>query len=189
MVPRRRACTSLPTDWKEASGLLGKVTDGGADNAAAIGDQLTGPAAVCWYAKSTLVAPVFVARVKQQDAAGIAALKTALGKTFGNVIGAYEAKAAKADGAESGYRRLPVTVRDQGADVTVWQRPVSARSGTAVSSKASFASQLSAERYFPVDETDFTAVIDTIIAARPDFVFSTLIGMVPLWMAVCSAVP
>jgi uncharacterized protein YfaA (DUF2138 family) len=32
----------------------------------------------------------------------------------------------------------------------VWQRPVSARSGTALSSKASFASQLSAERYFPV---------------------------------------
>ncbi|WP_454874292.1 DUF2138 domain-containing protein [Paraburkholderia xenovorans] len=145
------ACTSLPADWKEASGLLGKVAGGGADNAAAIGDQLTGPAAVCWYAKSTLVAPVFVARVKKQDAADIAALKTALGKTFGDVIGAYEAKAAKADGADSaGYRRLPVTTREQGADVTVWQRPVSARSGTALTSKASFASQLSAERYFPI---------------------------------------
>jgi urea transport system substrate-binding protein len=33
-----------------------------------------------------------------------------------------------------------------------------------------------AERYFPVGETDFTAVIDAIIAARPSFVFSTLIG-------------
>jgi uncharacterized protein YfaA (DUF2138 family) len=146
------ACTSLPADWKEASGLLGKVTAnaGGADGAAAIGNQLDGPAAVCWYAKSTLVAPVFVARVKQQDAAGVAALKSALGKTFADVIGAYEAKAAKGDGADSGYRRLPVTTKEQGADVTVWQRPVSARSGTALASKASFASQLSAERYFPV---------------------------------------
>ncbi len=145
------ACTSLPADWKDASGLLGKVAGGGADNAAAIGDQLAGPAAVCWYAKSTLVAPVFVARVKKQDAAGVAALKAALGKTFGDVIGAYEAKAAKTDGADSSaYRRLPVTTRDQSADVTVWQRPVSARSGTALTSKASFASQLSAERYFPV---------------------------------------
>ncbi|OAJ54117.1 hypothetical protein A6V36_35370 [Paraburkholderia ginsengiterrae] len=143
-------CTSLPADWKEASGLLGKVADGGADNAAAIGNQLAGPAAVCWYAKSTLVAPVFVARVKSQDAASIAALKAALGKTFGNVIGAYEAKAAKAGDQDPAYRRLPVTTRDQGADVTVWQRPVSARSGTALASKASFASQLSAERYFPV---------------------------------------
>jgi uncharacterized protein YfaA (DUF2138 family) len=144
------ACTSLPADWKEASGLLAKVADGGAENAAAIGDQLAGPAAVCWYAKSTLVAPVFVARVKTQDAASIAALKAALGKTFGNVIGAYEAKAAKTGDQDSGYRRLPVTTRDQGADVTVWQRPVSARSGTALANKASFASQLSAERYFPV---------------------------------------
>ncbi|MFL9869850.1 DUF2138 domain-containing protein [Paraburkholderia fungorum] len=144
------ACTSLPADWKETSGLLGKVAEVGADGAAAIGDQLAGPAAVCWYAKSTLVAPVFVARVKTQDAASIAALKTSLGKTFGDVIGAYEAKAAQSGDAGSGYRRLPVTQHDQGVGVTVWQRPVSARSGTAVSSKASFASQLSAERYFPV---------------------------------------
>ncbi len=33
-----------------------------------------------------------------------------------------------------------------------------------------------AERYFPVGETDFAAVIDAIIAARPSFVFNTLIG-------------
>lgn len=144
------ACTSLPADWKEASGLLAKVVDAGAQGAAAIGDQLAGPAAICWYAKSTLVAPVFVARVKTQDAASIAALKTALGKTFGDVIGAYEAKAAKSGDADKDYRRLPVTTHEQGADVTVWQRPVSARAGTALSSKAAFASQLSAERYFPV---------------------------------------
>ncbi|CAH2928136.1 MAG: FIG00458405: hypothetical protein [uncultured Paraburkholderia sp.] len=41
------ACTSLPADWKEASALLGKVAEGG-DAAGAIGDGLTGPAAVCW---------------------------------------------------------------------------------------------------------------------------------------------
>ncbi|MEA3082605.1 MAG: hypothetical protein QOC89_302 [Paraburkholderia sp.] len=155
------ACTSLPADWKAASGLLSKVADVGAQGAAAIGEQLAGPAAVCWYAKSTLVAPVFVARVKSQDAASIAALKTALGKTFGEVIGAYEAKAAKSADAASGYRRLPVTQRDQDG-VTVWQRPVSARSGTALSSKASFATQLSAERYFPV----------TLALARGYLIFS-----------------
>lgn len=33
-----------------------------------------------------------------------------------------------------------------------------------------------AERYFPVGETDFAAVIDAILTARPTFVFSTLIG-------------
>ncbi|MFT4069748.1 DUF2138 domain-containing protein [Paraburkholderia sp.] len=144
------ACASLPADWRDASALLARVVDNGAQGAATIGDQLAGPAAVCWYAKSTLLAPVFVARVKTQDAAGSAALKAALGKTFSDVIGAYEAKATPADGAKPGYLRLPVTMRQQGADVIVWQRPVSARSGTALAGKASFAAQLSAERYFPV---------------------------------------
>ncbi|OLL32709.1 hypothetical protein BTH42_05670 [Burkholderia sp. SRS-W-2-2016] len=144
------ACASLPADWSEASALLGKVIDDGAQGAAAIGEQLQGPAAVCWYAKSTLLAPVFVARVKPLDAAASTALKNALGKTFSNTIGAYEAKAAPVDGMSSGYRRLPVSMHQQGTDVTVWQRPVSARSGTALASKASFAAQLSAERYFPV---------------------------------------
>ncbi len=34
-----------------------------------------------------------------------------------------------------------------------------------------------AERYFAVGETEFTQVIDAILAARPDFVFNTLIGV------------
>jgi urea transport system substrate-binding protein len=34
-----------------------------------------------------------------------------------------------------------------------------------------------AERYFPVGETDFAAVIGQIFAARPSFVFNTLIGL------------
>ncbi len=47
----------------------------------------------------------------------------------------------------------------------ILRETVSARRGSVV-----------AERYFPVGETDFAAVIDAIIAARPSFVFSTLIG-------------
>ncbi len=37
--------------------------------------------------------------------------------------------------------------------------------------------RLLAERYFSVGETDFAQVIDAIIAARPSFVFNTLIGV------------
>jgi ABC-type branched-subunit amino acid transport system substrate-binding protein len=37
--------------------------------------------------------------------------------------------------------------------------------------------QVLAERYFPVGETDFAAVIRQILDARPDFVFNTLIGV------------
>ncbi|WP_133646784.1 DUF2138 domain-containing protein [Paraburkholderia flava] len=144
------ACASLPADWKGASDLLGKVVAQGkdaTDGATQIGAALDGPAAICWYAKSTLVAPVFVAHVK---AGAGDALKATLGKTFSDVIGAYEAHAAKTAGDADPYRRLPVTTRTPSADVTVWQRPVSARSGTASAAKAPFAAQLSAQRYFPV---------------------------------------
>ncbi|GJD49255.1 Aliphatic amidase expression-regulating protein [Methylobacterium crusticola] len=37
--------------------------------------------------------------------------------------------------------------------------------------------RVAAERYFPVGETEFDQVIAAILAARPDFVFSTLIGV------------
>ena len=140
------ACASLPVDWKDAGGLLGKVIAGGPQAAMQISDHLAGPAAACWYAKSTLVAPVFVARLKSPGTTVDPALKTALASAFGEVIGAYEANAGKA----AGYRRLPVTTREPGADVTVWQRPVSARSGTALAAKAPFGARLAAPRYFPV---------------------------------------
>ncbi|MDE1182236.1 DUF2138 domain-containing protein [Paraburkholderia sp.] len=155
------ACASLPADWNAATALLGKIdtADAAPDAKAALTAALSGPAAVCWYAKSTLVAPVFIASVKNADAASMTALKATLGKTFGDVIGAYEARAAQRGDANGtsgssstadAYRRLPVTTTDRSADVTLWQRPVSARAGTALASKASFASQLSADRYFPV---------------------------------------
>ncbi|NML34980.1 DUF2138 domain-containing protein [Paraburkholderia antibiotica] len=171
---RPAACASLPADWHDASALLAKIIDGGAQGAAALGEQLAGPAAVCWYAKSTLLAPVFVARVKPLDATASAALKTTLGKTFSDSIGAYEAKAALHDGMTAGYRRLPVTMHQQGTDVTVWQRPVSARSGTALASKASFATELSAERYFPV----------TLALAHDYLIFSPDGGLVDDTLAV-----
>jgi uncharacterized protein YfaA (DUF2138 family) len=66
---------------------------------------------------------------------------------FPRIIGAYE---AKADGDED-YSRLPVQATVDEADgVASWMRPVSALSGTAASSAAPFAEQLSAPRYFPV---------------------------------------
>ncbi|MBB6324116.1 DUF2138 family protein [Paraburkholderia tropica] len=143
------ACASLPVDWNDAADLLGKLGDAEQGAAKILREQFAGPAGVCWYAKSTLVAPVFVARLKPeatQDATQLAALKGALASVFGDAIGAYEAKA----GNEAGYRRLPVQSRDVSAGVTLWTRAVSARSGTAQSAGSPYAAQLSAPRYFPV---------------------------------------
>ncbi|NLP65902.1 DUF2138 family protein [Paraburkholderia sacchari] len=143
------ACASLPVDWNDTAELLGKLGESEQAASKVLRERFAGPAGVCWYAKSTLVAPVFVARLKAgvvQDPAQLAALKDALASVFGDAIGAYEAKA----GNEAGYRRLPVQTKEPSAGVTLWTRAVSARSGTAQSAGTSYAAQLSAPRYFPV---------------------------------------
>ncbi|MCG5078398.1 DUF2138 family protein [Paraburkholderia tagetis] len=143
------ACASLPVDWNDAADLLGKLGEGEQAASKVLRERLAGPAGVCWYAKSTLVAPVFVARLKpgvEQDPAQVAAVKGALASVFGDAIGAYEAKAGNA----AGYRRLPVQTKEPSAGVTLWTRDVSARSGTAQSAGSAYAAQLSAPRYFPV---------------------------------------
>lgn len=153
------ACASLPVNWSDAAGLLDRLGNAEQALAKVLREQVTGPAGVCWYAKSTLVAPVFVARLNVQamhDPAQLAALKSALASAFGDVIGAYEAKAGKASNddanasARSGYRRLPVNTRALPDGAMLLTRAVSARSGTALSARSPYAAQLSSPYYFPV---------------------------------------
>ncbi|WP_019938998.1 DUF2138 family protein [Bordetella sp. FB-8] len=145
------ACASLPVDWTDATKLLAQLGAAGKQAAPVLSKAFSGPAAVCWYAKSSLVSPVFVARLSpgaQRDPKQLDALRQALGaELFAQVIGAYE---AKADSRED-YSRLPVqATHDDAAGVWSWMRPVSAVAGTAVSADAPFARQLSTPRYFPV---------------------------------------
>ncbi|HEY0296543.1 MAG TPA: DUF2138 family protein, partial [Bordetella sp.] len=139
------ACATLPVDWNDAAGLLEKLGPDLAGSAKALHDHLEGPAAVCWYAASTLASPVFVARLTK-DAMGNAAFSGAMAQLFDRVIGAYEARA----GDSPGYRRLPVQACKASEGVSCWMRPVSARAGTASSRAAPYAEQLSTPRYFPV---------------------------------------
>ncbi|WP_425219841.1 DUF2138 domain-containing protein [Ralstonia solanacearum] len=161
------ACATLPVDWKAAGALLRNVAGEAkaiTEAAARVGDAFTGPAAVCWYGKSSLVAPLFVARLASAQQGE--AVKPALGALFGQIVGAYEAKAQadKADEGAGAYKRLPVTTRPGPASATLWQRPVSARYGTAQSAGAPFAAQLSADRYFPVT----LAVAGDVVVFSPD---------------------
>ncbi|MFV8671067.1 DUF2138 domain-containing protein [Ralstonia pseudosolanacearum] len=161
------ACATLPIDWKAAGTLLRSVAGEAkemTDAAARVGDAFTGPAAACWYGKSSLVAPLFVARLASAQQAE--AVKPALGALFGQIVGAYEAKAQadNVDDKAGAYKRLPVTTRPGPASATLWQRPVSARYGTAQSAGAPFAAQLSADRYFPVT----LAVAGDVVVFSPD---------------------
>lgn len=75
------ACTLLPADWAQAKGVLGGASSkaSGKEQKAAWGalaDQLEGPAAVCWYAKSQMHTPLFVALTKANGPDPVAALDT-----------------------------------------------------------------------------------------------------------------
>ncbi|MGO4155789.1 DUF2138 domain-containing protein [Cupriavidus sp. YAF13] len=139
------ACATLPVDWQAAGKMLQKVSGGKDELATQVAQAFEGPAAVCWYSKSALVAPLFMAWVKSADAA--TALRPVLASLFEQVIGAYEPKA----GAEKGaYARLPVQNRQGAGGAVLWSRAVSSPYGTREGKGAPFAAQLSAGAYFPV---------------------------------------
>lgn len=139
------ACATLPVDWPAAGKMLQKVSGGKDELAAQVGQAFEGPAAVCWYSKSALVAPLFMARVKSADAAS--ALRPVLASLFEQVIGAFEPNA----GAQKGtYARLPVQNRQGAGGAVLWSRAVSSPYGTREGKGAPFAAQLSAGAYFPV---------------------------------------
>ncbi|MDQ1923232.1 DUF2138 family protein [Massilia pseudoviolaceinigra] len=52
------ACFALPANWAEMTSVLGEV------DASALTEQLSGPAAVCWYGSSRLYTPLVVATRK-----------------------------------------------------------------------------------------------------------------------------
>ena len=54
-------CALLPVDWKSGAGVLEGAALGGS---AAVLERLEGPAAVCWYARGLLQAPLFAAAFK-----------------------------------------------------------------------------------------------------------------------------
>jgi uncharacterized protein YfaA (DUF2138 family) len=134
------ACVSLPLDWASAGRVLGSVI--GKDDANRLLPAFGGPAAICWYGKSRLSSPLFVARLDKPEIA--AAMKPQLQKIFSQMIGAYEEKAGSDDG------RLPVTTRQGAADSMEWQRNVSARYGSASAEEGKLTDQLSSDKYFPV---------------------------------------
>ncbi|MDF3837564.1 DUF2138 domain-containing protein, partial [Cupriavidus basilensis] len=153
------ACATLPVDWQAAGKMLQKVSDGEDELATQVGQAFDGPAAVCWYSKSALVAPLFLARLKSPEAA--ATLRPVLASLFERVIGAYEPNA----GGEKGtYARLPVQSRQGAGGATLWSRPVSSPYGTREAKGAPFAAQLSSGMYFPVT----LALAGTTVVFSPD---------------------
>ncbi|WP_348014271.1 DUF2138 family protein [Roseateles sp.] len=109
------ACTLLPADWSKLKLVFGDAAGQQAtkDQTAAwtaLTDQLEGPAAVCWYAKSQLHTPVFVALTKANAPDPTAALDS---------LSSWLLKADPSEAAEA-----PRQPDHKG--VSRWQREVSA---------------------------------------------------------------
>lgn len=135
------ACAALPIQWQQAQGLLGEV-GAGKQAAKALVEGMSGPLGVCWYGKSQLQSPLFVATAR--DAATAQALAPTLAKLFAQVIGAGESKHPE--------QRFPVVTSkgksvDKGAVDQSWRRVVSARYGNR---EADGKLPVDGERYFQV---------------------------------------
>ena len=111
------ACVSLPVNWAAATPVLGAVI--GQEEANRLLLAFAGPAATCWYGKSRLSAPLFVAKVSQPELA--ASMQPQLLQIFTQVIGAHETAAGTPDG------RQPVDTREGAAGGVLWQRDVRQR--------------------------------------------------------------
>lgn len=132
------ACVVLPLDWKTVAPLAHESVSSKIDVDAVL-DSLDGPLGVCWYAKSRLATPLFVAHFKSESAARKVA--PALRGIFEAVIGTREFNHAGG--------RFPVETRKKG-EATLYRRTVSSPFGTDRPTSDKLGDQLSAERYFPV---------------------------------------
>lgn len=135
------ACATVPLDWPAAAKLAERVAQQAVKQPEQIGEWLDGPVAACWYGKSRLASPLFVARFKTAQAAQQAA--PVLFAMFEQIIGAKEF-------GRKELERFPVRQKTLENGATLWQRTVSARYGSQLAKPGDFNGQLSAARYFPV---------------------------------------
>lgn len=147
------ACFALPTDWKSLQQLADKAVATAKLDLAPLVAGLDGPAGVCWYARSRLATPLFLARFKNAETAK--QLSPVLSKLFEAAIGAYEYN------REGGA--FPVETR-KAQSATVLRRVVSSPFGTDKAATSKHPDQLSAARFFPVT----LALTGNVVAFSPD---------------------
>ncbi|SDP17477.1 DUF2138 domain-containing protein [Pseudomonas jinjuensis] len=131
------ACVALPVVPGQEQKLLQRL---GADAqmAKSLSQHLSGAAGLCWYADSRLHSPLLVGRLSAPPSAE---MDDDLGKLFGSVIGAHEAKLP--DGA------FPVAADSQG-DTRKWRRQVSSNFGQYPASQAESPYAVSGKGFFRV---------------------------------------
>lgn len=141
------ACFALPLDWGSVWQITEKMSS------EKLGPQkMTQDAAVCWYGKSSLAAPLFVARF--EDAQSAQAQIGPLSAVFAGIIGGREPK--------NDNQPFPVETKKTGDDIIRITRVVSTKYGSHESKALKAADKMASDRYFPV----------TLAIAGPNVFFS-----------------
>lgn len=141
------ACSALPMDWNSVQQVAEKMSS------EKLGPQkMAQDAAVCWYGKSSLAAPLFVARF--EDAQSAQAQVAPLSAVFTRIIGGSEPR--------NNDERFPVETEKTGDDIIRITRVVSTKYGSHESKGRKEAAKIAGNRYFPV----------TLAVAGPHIFFS-----------------
>lgn len=153
-------CAAVPIDPDRTAVLLSKVVS--ADDAEHLANALEPPAAVCWYDKTKLYAPLVAIRKKSEASSNVA-----LRNLFTTAIGTHEAGVAQAappiakpaQQAEEGeaaeepevaYHPPFEVMEDKRANGTVWRREVSSPYGIRPRKDSEHSEEMRSGRYFTV---------------------------------------
>ncbi len=110
MLPHNpAACFALPADWTAMEPVLARVGKKANAELAKLGEQLSGPAAVCWYGTSRLYTPLIVA-TRKQGAGGDELLGALYTAAVGNVAAGAVTKSAGKSGETLWQREVPTPI-------------------------------------------------------------------------------
>jgi uncharacterized protein YfaA (DUF2138 family) len=99
------ACFALPADWKAMEPVLKDIAGKAGADLPKLGEQLSGPAAVCWYGSSRLYTPLVIA-TRKDGATGDELLAALFSTAVGNVNAGAVSKSAGKNGETLWQREL-----------------------------------------------------------------------------------
>ncbi len=110
MLPHNpAACFALPADWTAMEPVLARVGKKAGADLPKLGEQLSGPAAVCWYGTSRLYTPLIIA-TRKSGATGDELLGALYGAAVGNTAAGAVAKSAGKNGETLWQRDVPTPI-------------------------------------------------------------------------------
>ncbi|WP_426101944.1 DUF2138 family protein [Massilia sp. TSP1-1-2] len=113
MLPHNpAACFALPADWAAMAPVFKRVGDKANADLSKLGEQLSGPAAVCWYGSSRLYTPLIVA-TRKPGASGDELLGALYTAAVGNVAAGAVSKRAGKSGETLWQRAVTTPIGEQ----------------------------------------------------------------------------